>query len=105
MLKLTRKKKRFEEEGDEVLPMRNRLFQLKQAKPEPLVPDAAEPAEPKDLEPPPPTTDAEGLQCAYDSPTDLYLDPQGTLRVSGTRWFPRRGVDGELQILWSRFGF
>ena len=96
MIQLTKKKKRFEEEGSEVLPARNRPFRLKQANPE-LLPDAAEPAEPKDLEPPeapeakgasplpPPTTDAEGLQRAYDSPTDLYLDPQGTLHVSGTK--------------------
>ena len=67
-----------------MLQMRNRPFQLTQAKPDPL-PDATEPAQPNDLEPPPPTTDAEGMQRAYDSPINLYLDPQGTLRASGTK--------------------
>ena len=32
-----------------------------------------------------PTTDAEGLASAYASSSDLFLDPQGTLHVSGTK--------------------
>jgi len=80
------KKKRFEEEGDEVLPAKNRTFTMKgQSQDDPPKPDNPRPSPPSKPLPPSRTTDADGLQRAYDSPTNLYLDPQGTLHVSGTK--------------------
>ena len=80
------KKKRFEEEGDEVLPAKNRTFTMKgQSEEDPVKPDNPRPSPPPKPLPPSRTTDADGLQRAYDSPTNLYLDPEGTLHVSGTK--------------------
>ena len=80
------KKKRFDEEGTEVVPAKNRVFTLKgQAQTNPVEPDDPGPSPQPEPGPPPKTTDTDGLERAYASPTNLYLDPQGTLHVSGTK--------------------
>ena len=108
---IQRRKKRFDEEGDEDLPPKNRPFKLKTARhdppPEPTPPPSpaprpTPPPQPKPPSPPPkppkpapqPTpvpkplamlSDEEGLDRAYASDTNLYLDEAGTLFVSGTK--------------------
>ena len=80
------KKQRFDEEGTEVVPAKNRVFTLKgQAQTNPVEPDDPGPSPQPEPGPPPKTTDTDGLERAYASPTNLYLDPQGTLHVSGTK--------------------
>ena len=98
---IQRRKKRFDEEGDEDLPQKNRPFKLKTAQPDPppeptptpRPTPAPPPKPPKPPKPPPqPTpkplamlTDEEGLDRAYASDRNLYLDDAGTLFVSGTK--------------------
>ena len=102
---IQRRKKRFDEEGDEDLPPKNRPFKLKNAEPEPppQPPPRPTPPQPPPRPTPPPKppkpapqptpvpkplamlSDEEGLDRAYASDTDLYLDEAGTLFVSGTK--------------------
>ena len=42
-------------------------------------------------------TDSEGLDMAYGDQSNMFLDPQGTLFVSGTKGGSRAGVDRKLQ--------
>jgi hypothetical protein len=65
-MRMMRRRRSFDEEADWV-PLKNRRFVMKAPKPVKQ------------------TTDAEGLDQAYASPTNLYLDPEGTLHVSGTK--------------------
>ena len=68
------------------MPAKNRVFTLKgQAQTNPVEPDDPGPSPQPEPGPPPKTTDADGLERAYASPTNLYLYPQGTLHVSGTK--------------------
>ena len=102
---IQRRKKRFDEEGDEDLPPKNRPFKLKNAKPDPQ-PEPPPPPRPTPPPKPPPKppksapqptpvpkplamlTDEEGLDRAYASDTNLYLDEAGTLFVSGSKGGP-----------------
>ena len=97
-----RRKKPFDEEGDEDLPQKNRPFKLKNAQPDPPPeppptpapaprPTPAPPPKPPRPTPAPPPkplamlTDEEGLDRAYASDTNFYLDESGTLFVSGSK--------------------
>ena len=98
---IQRRKKRFDEEGDEDLPPKNRPVKLKTAQPDPPPEPTPTPAPrptptpaPKPTPAPQPTpvpkplamlSDEEGLDRAYASDTNLYLDEAGTLFVSGTK--------------------
>ena len=98
---IQRRKKRFDEEGDEDLPPKNRPFKLKTAQPDPP-PEPTPPPSPRPTPPPKPPkpppqptpkplamlTDEEGLDRAYASDTNLYLDEAGTLFVSGSKGGP-----------------
>ena len=86
---IQRRKKRFDEEGDEDLPPKNRPFKLKtkrqpspppQPKPAPPPPRVADQAERNPM-----LSDQDGLDRAYASDTNLCLDGAGTLFVSGTK--------------------
>jgi len=106
----TIRKKRFDEEGSEVLPAKNRPFKLNARMPTPKVPTAPQPKAP--LGPRDPQsevkivddfpvdtyskmnakngfvrgeTDETGLDKAYKNPSNLYLDKNGTLYASGTK--------------------
>ena len=97
---IQRRKKRIDEEGDEDLPPKNRPFKLKTARPdpppEPTPPPAPRPKpapKPKPQPTPVPKplamlNDEEGLDRAYASDTNLYLDDAGTLFVSGSKGGP-----------------
>jgi hypothetical protein len=73
-----KKKKRFDEEGDEVLPQKNRPFKLKNS-------SSGSTPKPPTPEQNPGLTDEEGSDKAYASDTNLHLDGDGTLFVSGTK--------------------
>ena len=84
MVKVRGKKKWYDEEADWV-PAKGRQFVMKANRGGTTEADAApERRLPKEKEKSP-TTDAEGLSNAYASSSDLLLDPQGTLHVSGTK--------------------
>ena len=79
---IQRRKKRFDEEGDEDLPPKNRPFKLKTAQPDPP-PEPTPPPSPAPKPAPQPTpvpkplamlSDEEGLDRAYASDTNLFLD-------------------------------
>ena len=101
---IQRRKKRFDEEGDEDLPQKNRPFKLKTAQPDPPPEPTPPPAPPAPRPTPAPSpapkpkpqptpvpkplamlSDEERLDRAYASDTNLYLDEAGTLFVSGTK--------------------
>jgi hypothetical protein len=91
---IQRRKKRFDEEGDEDLPKKNRPFKLKNARPPSPPPQPKPPPRPKPPPQPQPTpqgernpmlSDQDGLDRAYASDTNLFLDGAGTLFVSGTK--------------------
>ena len=75
------KKKRFDEEGDEDLPQKNRPFRLKNSKTDPNPPAPAPAPEPT----PEGLNDEEGLDKAYASDTKLHLDGNGTLFIAGSK--------------------
>ena len=88
---IQRRKKRFDEEGDEDLPQKNRSFKLRNA-PEPLpkprtvpIPKQPPPKPAQQGERNPMLSDQDGLDRAYASDTNLFLDGAGTLFVSGTK--------------------
>ena len=90
---IQRRKKPFDEEGDEDLPQKNRPFKLKTSQPDPP-PEPTPPSSPAPKPKPQPTpvpkplamlSDEEGLDRAYASDTNLFLDDAGTLFVSGTK--------------------
>ena len=81
------RKKRFDEEGSEDLPKKNRPFKLK-TKRQPSPPPQPKPAPIPTPVPPernPMLSDQDGLDRAYASDTNLFLDGAGTLFVSGTK--------------------
>ena len=95
---IQRRKKRFDEEGDEDLPPKNRPFKLKTARPDPPPEPTPPPPRPQPKPPPRPKpqptpvpkplamlNDEEGLDRAYASDKNLFLDDAGTLFVSGTK--------------------
>ena len=81
---IQRRKKRFDEGGDEDLPKKNRPFKLKTARP-PSPPPTPPPSPPPQVERNPMLSDQDGLDRAYASDTNLFLDGAGTLFVSGTK--------------------
>ena len=109
---IQRSKKPFDEEGDEDLPQKNRPFKLKTAQPDPPPEPTPEPPPPPPAPRPTPTpapkpspqpkpqptpappernpmlSDQEGLDRAYASDTNLFLDGSGTLFVSGSKGGP-----------------
>ena len=85
---IQRRKKRFDEGGDEDLPKKNRPFKLKTARPPtppPTPPSPPPPSPPPQVERNPMLSDQDGLDRAYASDTNLFLDGAGTLFVSGTK--------------------
>lgn len=87
MVKVRGKKKWYDEQADWV-PAKGRQFVMKANRgttEADAVPERkAEPTVPKERKKST-TTDAEGLSNAYASSSNLFLDPQGTLHVSGTK--------------------
>jgi hypothetical protein len=69
-IQFPRRKRKFDEEADWV-PQKGRGYTMNQMQQKQSTPTR--------------TTDAEGLDRAYASPSNLYLDPEGTLHVAGTK--------------------
>ena len=93
MVKATkRKKKIFDEEADWV-PQKGRLFKMKartkgqDPEEDPKTTNTPVPAPPQKprVAPPKLYSDSEGLDMAYADSSNLFLDSQGTLFVSGTK--------------------
>ena len=68
----TMRKKRFDEEGSEVLPVKNRPFKLKARMPTPKVPAAPQPKAP--LGPRDPQSEQREVKNVDGYPLDTYID-------------------------------